>query len=53
MGILLAALLTDAEDYGEANQAFAGLKALRQEFARGPTVALNLQRLLTEVGEET
>ena len=48
MGILLAALLTDAEAYGEANQAEHGLEALRMEFARGPAVTLDLQRLLSE-----
>lgn len=48
VGILLAALLTDAEDYGEASQAEAGLAALRQELFRGQSLDGDLQRLLTE-----
>eukprot|EP00913_Durusdinium_trenchii_P007225 g6792.t3 len=49
VGVLLAALLTDAEGYREAAQAEAGLAALREEMLRPPaSLTVDLQRLLTE-----
>eukprot|EP00434_Breviolum_minutum_P013109 symbB.v1.2.011553.t1/scaffold743.1/size212950/8 len=50
VGLLLAALLTDAESYGEVPQAEAGLAALRQDmFPTGQSsLEGDLRRLLTE-----